>query len=364
MLVYHSTDSSKGSTESSKGSTESSVNGGKLCSPLTADQALRLYRSQLTTLEQAEIHSYPDIYFVGPNAKKRPAVAGGNNNCGYDDEQGSYIHVPHDHLAYRYEFLKVRRRVEGILQWQLSLCKTNNVVSEIFSWLSFFICLFFALFRSLVRVALARWPRYMTINCSSTWLWKWCAMRSASTGRRRRKSASWNISVSRIVTAPWTLCTCLKTSPSATTSAWLLSCWAWTCMSSSNATSSRGSAYHWSGSLHTPFCSAWRPWADTESSTVTSSQKTSCSNSRVVVASRWGTWHINWCWYGFVHLMLMFTHEILCCPVFARWLTLVPAVLNTSACTPTSSLASIGLQKWFLVHVTAFLLICGALVAY
>lgn len=79
-----------------------------MCGPLTPDQALRLYRSQLTPLEQTEIHSYPHVYFVGPNAKKRPAIAGGNNNCGYDDEQGGYIHVPHDHLAYRYEFLKVR----------------------------------------------------------------------------------------------------------------------------------------------------------------------------------------------------------------------------------------------------------------
>lgn len=106
------------STESSKGSSDSSGshgagnggNSGKMCGPLTPDQALRLYRSQLTTLEQAEIHSYPDVYFVGPNAKKRPAIAAGNNNCGYDDEQGGYINVPHDHVAYRYEFLKVRRR--------------------------------------------------------------------------------------------------------------------------------------------------------------------------------------------------------------------------------------------------------------
>lgn len=111
VLVCHSTESSKGSTESSGNGVSSGGNSGKLCSPLTADQALRLYRSQLTTLEQTEIHSYPDIYFVGPNAKKRPAVAGGNNNCGYDDEQGSYINVPHDHLAYRYEFLKVRQPI-------------------------------------------------------------------------------------------------------------------------------------------------------------------------------------------------------------------------------------------------------------
>ena len=82
---------------------------GKLCGPLTPEQALRQYRSQLTPLEHTEIQSYPEIYFLGPNAKKRPAVAGGNNNGGFDDEQGGYIHVPHDHLAFRYEFLKVTR---------------------------------------------------------------------------------------------------------------------------------------------------------------------------------------------------------------------------------------------------------------
>ena len=47
------------------------------------------------------------MYFVGPNAKKRSGVMGGANNGGYDDDQGSYIHVPHDHIAYRYEVLKV-----------------------------------------------------------------------------------------------------------------------------------------------------------------------------------------------------------------------------------------------------------------
>ncbi|XP_005804338.1 dual specificity tyrosine-phosphorylation-regulated kinase 2 [Xiphophorus maculatus] len=100
-----SSDSSKGSSETS--GSQGAGNGSKLCNTLNPEQALRLYRSQLTTLEHTEIQTYPDIYFVGPNARKRPVVPGGNNNCGYDDEQGGYIHVPHDHLAYRYEFLKI-----------------------------------------------------------------------------------------------------------------------------------------------------------------------------------------------------------------------------------------------------------------
>ncbi|CAB1315711.1 unnamed protein product [Coregonus sp. 'balchen'] len=87
------------STGSSKGSSEGTGPwGSKLLGPLTPEQALRQYRSQLTNLEQTEIHSYTE---------KRPAVVGGNNNGGFDDEQGGYIHVPHDHLAFRYEFLKV-----------------------------------------------------------------------------------------------------------------------------------------------------------------------------------------------------------------------------------------------------------------
>ena len=44
---------------------------------------------------------------MGPNAKKRHGVIGGPNNGGYDDADGSYIHVPRDHLAYRYEVLKI-----------------------------------------------------------------------------------------------------------------------------------------------------------------------------------------------------------------------------------------------------------------
>jgi len=45
------------------------------------------------------------IYFVGSNAKKEPGK--GDSNNGYDDATGSYIHVIHDHIAYRYEVLKL-----------------------------------------------------------------------------------------------------------------------------------------------------------------------------------------------------------------------------------------------------------------
>jgi len=43
-------------------------------------------------------------------AKKRSVNQSGENNYGFDDEQALYIHVYHDHVAYRYEILKVRPR--------------------------------------------------------------------------------------------------------------------------------------------------------------------------------------------------------------------------------------------------------------
>nr|CAD7446319.1 unnamed protein product [Timema bartmani] len=73
----------------------------------TPEQVMKLYMNKLTPYEHHEIFQYPQIYFIGANAKKRSGVLGTTNNCGYDNEQGSYTHVPHDHVAYRYEVLKV-----------------------------------------------------------------------------------------------------------------------------------------------------------------------------------------------------------------------------------------------------------------
>ncbi|KAI3366974.1 hypothetical protein L3Q82_009250, partial [Scortum barcoo] len=74
---------------------------------LTPEHAMKQFMSKMSSFEHHEVFSYPEVYFVGPNAKKRSGVMGGANNGGYDDDQGSYIHVPHDHISYRYEVLKV-----------------------------------------------------------------------------------------------------------------------------------------------------------------------------------------------------------------------------------------------------------------
>ncbi|XP_022091237.1 dual specificity tyrosine-phosphorylation-regulated kinase 4-like isoform X2 [Acanthaster planci] len=75
--------------------------------PLTPGEALKFYRDRLTAYEQSEILDHTDIWFLGPEAKKIEGVQGAAQNNGYDDENGSYTKVLHDHLTYRYEILEV-----------------------------------------------------------------------------------------------------------------------------------------------------------------------------------------------------------------------------------------------------------------
>ncbi|XP_020782232.1 dual specificity tyrosine-phosphorylation-regulated kinase 2 isoform X2 [Boleophthalmus pectinirostris] len=91
------------------GSATSNKSGDSKLKPLsmTPDQAMKQFMSKMSSFEHHEIFSYPEVFFIGPNAKKRSGVMGGANNGGYDDDQGSYIQVPHDQIAYRYEVLKV-----------------------------------------------------------------------------------------------------------------------------------------------------------------------------------------------------------------------------------------------------------------
>lgn len=83
------------------------VNGKTKPTVVVPEQVMKLFAHKLTPYEHHEIFGYSQIYFIGANAKKRQGAIGAPNNCGYDDEHGSYLHVPHDHIAYRYEMLKI-----------------------------------------------------------------------------------------------------------------------------------------------------------------------------------------------------------------------------------------------------------------
>uniref|UniRef100_A0A7M5VBA8 dual-specificity kinase n=1 Tax=Clytia hemisphaerica TaxID=252671 RepID=A0A7M5VBA8_9CNID len=71
--------------------------------PLTPGASMKYFKDCLTTFEQAEILDYPEVWYLGVDAKKIEGVPGATMNNGYDDESGGYIRVLKDHLSYRYE---------------------------------------------------------------------------------------------------------------------------------------------------------------------------------------------------------------------------------------------------------------------
>lgn len=84
--------------------------------PVSPKEAVRLYSCHLTDYEHGEICQYDQIWYVGASANKVRAVnpdgqtgAPGSNpaNYGFDDDQGNYIKISHDHIGYRYEVLDV-----------------------------------------------------------------------------------------------------------------------------------------------------------------------------------------------------------------------------------------------------------------
>ncbi|XP_009899760.2 dual specificity tyrosine-phosphorylation-regulated kinase 4 isoform X2 [Dryobates pubescens] len=75
--------------------------------PMTASEALKYFRNQLTVYEQKEIFNYAELWFLGLEAKKIEVLPETQSNNCYDDEHGSYLKVLHDHIAYRYEVLEV-----------------------------------------------------------------------------------------------------------------------------------------------------------------------------------------------------------------------------------------------------------------
>lgn len=70
--------------------------------PMTPEQATKYYGSKLTEFERAEIEKYSEIWYLGLSACKIHGEEGASQNGGYDDDNGSYNKVLHDHISYRY----------------------------------------------------------------------------------------------------------------------------------------------------------------------------------------------------------------------------------------------------------------------
>jgi len=76
---------------------------------LSPQRVVKLYADILTPYEHGEILEYQRVYFIGSKAAalKRAGSFAMGSNFGYDDGEGSYLPVTHDHIAYRYEILRV-----------------------------------------------------------------------------------------------------------------------------------------------------------------------------------------------------------------------------------------------------------------
>uniref|UniRef100_A0A182SV20 dual-specificity kinase n=1 Tax=Anopheles maculatus TaxID=74869 RepID=A0A182SV20_9DIPT len=77
---------------------------GKVAAP---PEALDYHGVHLTDFEKQEIEKYKEIYYLGLDARKIHAKAGIGPNSGFDDENGCYQKIVHDHICYRYEILEI-----------------------------------------------------------------------------------------------------------------------------------------------------------------------------------------------------------------------------------------------------------------
>ncbi|XP_073743090.1 dual specificity tyrosine-phosphorylation-regulated kinase 4 isoform X1 [Callorhinus ursinus] len=75
--------------------------------PLTAAEALKFFKNQLSSYEQSEILGYTKLWFLGLEAEKLHVTPEKLSKTSFDDEHGSYMKVLHDHIAYRYEVLEM-----------------------------------------------------------------------------------------------------------------------------------------------------------------------------------------------------------------------------------------------------------------
>lgn len=73
---------------------------------MSSRMALNYFKLDLTDYERGEILDYHDVYFIGKISNKlKPDI--GAINYGFDDERGDYLLVAGDHIAYRYEIIKM-----------------------------------------------------------------------------------------------------------------------------------------------------------------------------------------------------------------------------------------------------------------
>ncbi|XP_039951171.1 dual specificity tyrosine-phosphorylation-regulated kinase 2 [Bactrocera tryoni] len=97
------------STKSNSSSGSGSSDNIKCNTPMSPSDLLMNYRKYLTDVEQEELKVYKEVWYFGHNATKNynKSTTNGTANLGFDDDNGNYKIIIHDHIAFRYEILEV-----------------------------------------------------------------------------------------------------------------------------------------------------------------------------------------------------------------------------------------------------------------
>nr|XP_014087643.1 dual specificity tyrosine-phosphorylation-regulated kinase 2 [Bactrocera oleae] len=97
------------STKSNSSSGSGSSDNIKCNTPMSPSDLLMKYRKYLTDVEQEELKVYKEVWYFGHNATKNfnKTTTNGTANLGFDDDNGNYKIIIHDHIAFRYEILEV-----------------------------------------------------------------------------------------------------------------------------------------------------------------------------------------------------------------------------------------------------------------
>ena len=90
---------------------------------MTNNEVLNNIPDLLSKYEKKEILKYSDVHYFNILERKLnrgPEELRGTSNHGYDNDQGEYLYVNHDHIAYRFEIKrKLGKGSFGVvLKWQ------------------------------------------------------------------------------------------------------------------------------------------------------------------------------------------------------------------------------------------------------
>lgn len=74
----------------------------------------------MNAFERAEVSHYPEVWYLGMDAAKIEGDEHAGQNCGYDDDNGSYVKASDGQMSTRYE--SARR----VLRFSFSLRDTSR----------------------------------------------------------------------------------------------------------------------------------------------------------------------------------------------------------------------------------------------